>query len=76
MKRENLKTTNDLLRNVRAGFVLQGTSLNAWCSANGIVRRTAEQSLTGENKSNNAAALATRIRLAAGLIASDDTQCG
>ncbi|MEP3427914.1 MAG: hypothetical protein ABJN98_04470 [Roseibium sp.] len=76
MKRENLKTTKHLLRNVRAGFVLQGTSLNAWCRANGIVRRTAEQSLSGENKSNNAVALVARIRLAAGLKASDDMQCG
>jgi hypothetical protein len=76
MNRENLKTTNNLLRNVRAGFVLKGTLLNAWCSANGIVRRTAEQSLTGQNKSNNAIALAARIKLAAGLMASDDIRCG
>ncbi len=72
----SIKDDDQLLRAVRAGFVLQGTSLNAWCKAHGIVRRTAEQSLNGENISNNAIALAARIRLAAGLKSSDCSRCG
>ncbi|MEP2707835.1 MAG: hypothetical protein ABJQ71_19325 [Roseibium sp.] len=72
----SINDDDQLLRAVRAGFVLQGTSLNAWCRANGVVRRTAEQSLSGENKSTNAVALVARIRLAAGLMVSDAPQCG
>ncbi|MEP1930641.1 MAG: hypothetical protein ABJJ37_05120 [Roseibium sp.] len=76
MDYRSLKTNDQLLRAVRAGFVLQGSSLNAWCRANGIVRRTAEQSLSGENKSTNAVALVARIQLAAGLMASNAPRCG
>ena len=56
-----------LLLIVRAGFVSQGTSLNAWCREHGVVRRTAEQALTGENRSENAIALAAQIKVAAGI---------
>lgn len=58
--------SKELLRKVRAAFVAQGTSLNAWCMKNEVVRRTAEQALTGENRSRNAATLARRIITAAG----------
>ena len=50
-----------MLRLVRAAFVEKGTSLNAWCRENGVVRRTAEQSLAGEIKSANAKKLISRI---------------
>lgn len=50
-----------LLARVRAEFVIRGTSFNAWCKANGIVRRTAEQALVGDNKSENARTLVRGI---------------
>lgn len=33
---------------VRAGFIAKGTTLNAWCIANGINRQTVEKALKGE----------------------------
>lgn len=76
MNRKTIETTDQLLRSVRACFVLQGSSLSAWCKENGIVRRTAEQSLNGENRSDNAYALAAQICIAAGLDGSDTSLCG
>ena len=37
----------DLYNKVRAAFILQGTTLNAWCLSNGIMRQNAQQALTG-----------------------------
>lgn len=67
MKATHTSPSKGLLLKVRAGFVTQGTSLNAWCKEQGVVRRTAEQALTGENRSVNAAVLASRIKTAAGI---------
>jgi hypothetical protein len=36
---------------VRAGFIAKGTTLNAWCIANGVNRQTAEKSLKGQRES-------------------------
>lgn len=68
MKVPSIQPSKETLRATRAAFVAQGTSLNAWCKGNGVVRRTAEQALTGENPSVNAKALAERIIAAAGLM--------
>lgn len=54
MKADSVTPSKELLVHIRAAFVLQGTSFNAWCKANGVVRRTAEQSLSGEIQSDNA----------------------
>ena len=53
--------SKELLVQVRAAFVLRGTSFNAWCKANSVVRRTAEQSLIGHIRSDRAQQLLQRI---------------
>tara|TARA_R110000751_G_scaffold180038_2_gene286494 strand:+ start:38754 stop:38966 length:213 start_codon:yes stop_codon:yes gene_type:complete len=61
MKAQYEIPSRNLLVRVRAEFILQGSSFNAWCKANGVVRRTAEQSLTGEIQSDNAKRLVQTI---------------
>ena len=61
MEALSIPQSRELLIRVRAAFVLQGLSFNAWCKANGIVRRTAEQSLIGDIHSDNAKALVSKI---------------
>lgn len=56
------------LAQIRAAFVMRGTSFNAWCRENKIVRRTAEQAINGENRSENAQKLAQRIIDEAGIV--------
>jgi hypothetical protein len=46
---------------VRAGFVAQGTSLAAWCLANGVHRYWALQVLKGEAKGEAAQLLRARL---------------
>ncbi len=43
----NLQPSRELYDAVRAAFVKQGTSLNAWCIANGMPRSRAVQALFG-----------------------------
>lgn len=50
-----------LLDSVRAGFVAQGTSLNAWCVEHGIRYPNARQALIGSW--NGPKGLAMRIRI-------------
>ncbi len=61
----------DLYQIVRAGFVAQGTTLNAWCTAHGINRQTACRALTGERGGRRSRELRDRLLLAAGLSAAD-----
>ncbi len=61
MKAKSKAPSKELLVRVRAEFILQGSSFNAWCNANGVVRRTAEQSLSGEIQSDNAKRLVQTI---------------
>jgi len=65
--------SDDLYRMVRAGFVAKGTTLNAWCIANGVNRQTAYKALRGVRHGKNsrdlreclvAAALQTENELA------------
>ncbi len=63
-----MESKGNVLALVRASFIVQGTSFNAWCKANHIVRRSAEQALLGDNKSSNARELAEFILKAAGLM--------
>ncbi len=51
----------DLCRAVRARFVAQGTTLNAWCQVNGVARQTAENALKGLRNSERSRELARRI---------------
>jgi hypothetical protein len=61
MKAQSARPSKELLVRVRAALVLKGTSFNAWCRANSIVRRTAEQALTGQTQSANAQTIINRI---------------
>lgn len=63
--------SDDLYRMVRAGFVAQGTTLNAWCSARGIHRQTAERSLKGERNGRRSRELRDRL-VAAALVSALD----
>lgn len=56
------------LRNmVRAGFILDGTTLNQWCKENGVHRSYAERALDGDVDGPKANELAWRLYVAAGL---------
>lgn len=68
MKAQTLIQSKELLLRVRAAFILRGTTFSAWCQENGVVRRTAEQSLSGDIQSANAQMLVIRIAKAAGLV--------
>lgn len=61
MEAKSITPSRALLVRVRADFILQGSSFSAWCKANGVVRRTAEQSLSGEIQSDNAKRLVQTI---------------
>lgn len=67
MKDQSLTPSKELLVRVRAAFLMRGTTFNSWCKGNGVVRRTAEQSLVGDIQSANAQNLVTVITRAAGL---------
>ena len=54
-----------LYRSVMAGFVLQGTTLNHWCSRNDVSRSWAFQCLTGRRTGPAADALVARLVAAA-----------
>lgn len=57
----------DLFLQVRASFVSQGTSLNAWCLANDIHPSNARQCLTGAWNGPKGRQLRKRILAAVGL---------
>lgn len=57
----------ELLCQVRAAFVLQGTTLGAWCTAQGIVRQTAVNALVGGWNGPKGRALRQRVITASGL---------
>jgi hypothetical protein len=57
----------DLYLRVRAGFVAQQSSLNAWCLANGIMRQNAKQALTGAWDGPKARELRERLIKASGI---------
>ena len=56
-----------LYLNVRAGFVVQGTSLASWCRANDIRRQNAEKALRGTWTGPGAQKLYARLIEAAGI---------
>ncbi|MET3694418.1 MULTISPECIES: helix-turn-helix domain-containing protein [Methylobacterium] len=37
---------------MRAAFIAKGTTLNAWCTANGIARQTVDKALKGQRRSD------------------------
>jgi hypothetical protein len=56
-----------LYRLVRSGFITKGTSLAAWCRANGVHRQSAERALLFRSDGPKAQALRSRIAEAAGV---------
>jgi hypothetical protein len=50
----------DLAR-VKAGFILEGTTLKGWCRANGVDARYAHKVLAGQHTGPKAKALKRRI---------------
>lgn len=52
---------------VRAGFVRQGTTLSAWCDANGVKRQNATRALLGTWNGPKAQCLVERLKAAAGV---------
>lgn len=59
-----VEPSDDLYRMVRAGFVAKGTTLNAWCIANGVNRQTAYKALRGERHGENSRCLRKRLTAA------------
>lgn len=53
--------SDNLLREVRAGFIAQGVTLSAWCSANRVTRSYAHHVLRGHTNGPNALALRARL---------------
>lgn len=56
-----IPASDELDRAVRAGFIARGTSLNAWCIANGVTRQTAEKALKGLRQSKLSKDLVKRL---------------
>jgi len=50
---------------VRAGFVCQGTTLNAWCRQNGTHIQNVREAFFGRWKGNRASSLVARVTEAA-----------
>lgn len=57
----------DLLRKVRAAFVLQGSSLQEWCNKNGTHNSNARNALIGSWNGPAGKAMRARIVKASGL---------
>ena len=56
-----IPASKELDRAVRAAFVAQGTTLNAWCIANGLKRQTVDKALKGERHSDLSRELIKRL---------------
>ncbi|AKB07703.1 TPA: hypothetical protein ACGFW3_002676 [Vibrio cholerae] len=67
--KSNLDKLNsvDLYTQVKAGFLLQGTSLNRWCVENGVHRQNAAQALKGLWKGEKSNSLKEKIIVASGI---------
>lgn len=52
---------------ILAGFVLQGSSLRAWCIANDVQPQNAHKALSGTWRGPKATELVHRIRTASGI---------
>jgi gp16 family phage-associated protein len=53
--------SEDTYLTVRSALVARGTTLNAWCKANGLNRQTVEKSLKGQRHSRNGAEIRYRL---------------
>jgi len=62
----------ELIQEVRAGFIKQGTSLSAYCRENGIEGKTVHRLLSGKWDGKKARAIRQQLIEAAGVKASED----
>jgi hypothetical protein len=62
-----MATSKELHQKVRAGFIVQGTSLNAWCQKNSITRQYADLVLLKKRDGDKARELRRRIVEAANI---------
>jgi hypothetical protein len=61
-----LTNENQMLVEIWAGFVRQGTSLHGWCTENGIDSHNARKAILGKWKGPKATVLVDRVRSVAG----------
>lgn len=54
-------------RRIRAGFVLKGTTLQAWCIKNGVKRQNADKALLGQWNGPKARSVVQQIMADAGI---------
>ncbi|MGO2233490.1 MAG: hypothetical protein ACTH5B_05405 [Marinomonas sp.] len=68
MKRNTLENKDiELYTRVKAGFILQGSSLGRWCLNNGVSRQNAAQALKGIWNGPKSTALKELIVAASGI---------
>lgn len=65
MKTSSKEPGHELHAQVRAGFVLQRSSLYRWCQENGVCRPYADDALDGTRNGPKAVALRRRLMRAA-----------
>ena len=58
----------DRLRRIKAGFILRGTTLSAWCRENGVHHQNAHKALSGQWVGPKASMLVERLLAAAGVV--------
>ncbi|TYB81473.1 hypothetical protein [Maritimibacter fusiformis] len=61
----NTNPSPELLKAVRAGLVLQGTSLSRWAEAHGVKRQNLTKALLGEWRGPKAQTLLEKVKEAA-----------
>jgi hypothetical protein len=66
-KDNELKPGPELLKAIRAGFVMRGTTLHAWCKKHDIHRANATNALLGGWRGPKGRAIGERIAKAAGI---------
>ncbi|WP_128269485.1 hypothetical protein [Paenirhodobacter populi] len=64
---DNLNPSDELLKAVRAGFIMQGGSLHAWAASYGVHHQNLRKALVGECSGPKAAALVKAAAQAAQL---------
>jgi hypothetical protein len=60
----DLSEERQTMLQIRAGFVIQGTSFNAWCEKNGVDKKNATRAINRQWDGPKARALVERIRAA------------
>lgn len=67
MKVNQLTPSRDLYNRVRAGFVIQGSSLTAWCNSHGVKQQNILHCLVGSWNGPKSQALREQVVIDAGI---------